>query len=123
MSEEIQNAAVVVPRSILISIVLNGILGFAMVIALLYCLGDIDTALSTSTGYPFMEIFQQAVQSTTGAALMTALIIILGTCANVGVMASASRQLWSFSRDRAIPGWRIFQQVSTFSEVSWLGLC
>jgi choline transport protein len=57
MSEEIHNPSIVVPQSIMLSVILNGMMGFAMVIAVLFCLGDIDTVLATNTGYPFMEIF------------------------------------------------------------------
>ena len=117
MSEEIQGAAVVVPRSIMMSIVLNGSMGFGMAITLLFCLGDIDAALNTPTGYPFIEIFHQAVQSRTGAALMTSLIIVLALCATVGTLTSASRQLWSFSRDRGVPGWRFLQRVNSKTAV------
>ncbi|KAF6231189.1 hypothetical protein HO173_010521 [Letharia columbiana] len=61
LSEEIQNAAVVVPKAIVFSIVLNGLLGFGIALALLFCIGDIDAALHTNTGYLFIEIFNQAV--------------------------------------------------------------
>ena len=117
MSEEIQNAATVVPQSIMFSILLNGSMGFGMAIALLFCLGDIDAALDTPTGYPFIEIFYQAVQSRTGASIMVGLIIVLALCSTIGTMASASRQLWSFSRDRALPGWRTLQRVHSKSAV------
>ena len=117
MSEEIQGASVVVPRSIMLSLVLNGSMGFGMAIALLFCIGDIDAALNTPTGYPFIEIFYQAVQSKTGAALMTALIVTLSLCATIGTMASASRQLWSFSRDRGVPGWRYLERVDSKTAV------
>ena len=117
MSEEIQGAAVVVPRSIMVSILLNGSMGFGIAIALLFCLGDIDAALETPTGYPFIEIFYQAVQSVAGASIMTAIILTLAVCATVGTMASASRQLWSFSRDRAVPGWRYIQRVNSKTAV------
>ena len=117
MSEEIQSAATVVPQSIMFSIVLNGSMGFGMAIALLFCLGDIDAALNTPTGYPFIEIFYQAVQSRTGASIMVSVIIVLALCSTVGTMASASRQLWSFSRDRALPGWRVLQRVHSKSAV------
>ncbi|KAL8825272.1 MAG: hypothetical protein Q9191_004511 [Dirinaria sp. TL-2023a] len=40
MSEEIENAAVNVPRVIFTTMVLNGSTGFGMVIAVLFCLGD-----------------------------------------------------------------------------------
>lgn len=117
MAEEIQNAAVVVPKAIVFSIFLNGLLGFGMALALLFCLGDIDAALNTKTGFPFIEIFDQAVQNLTGAALMTSIIVALSLCATVGVVASASRQIWAFSRDRAVPGWEHIQRVNSKSSI------
>lgn len=45
MSEEIDNAALNVPRAIFITMILNGATGFGMVLATMYCLGDIDTVI------------------------------------------------------------------------------
>ena len=45
MSEEIENAAMNVPRAIFTTMVLNGVTGFAMVLAVLFCLGDIDSVI------------------------------------------------------------------------------
>ena len=122
MAEEIQNAAVVVPRAITFSIFLNGTLGLGMALALLFCIGDFDAALNTPTHYAFMEIFYQAVQNLTGAALMTSIVIALSLCATVGQAASASRQLWAFSRDRAVPGWKYLQRVDPTSAVPVLAI-
>ncbi|XXH05947.1 hypothetical protein Hte_012390, partial [Hypoxylon texense] len=77
MSEEIRNAPVVVPWSILTGLVFNGALGLAMVIATLYCLGDIDVALADNPRYPFMAIFRSATGSTPGAAIMSAVVIAM----------------------------------------------
>ena len=122
MSEEIKNAAVVVPKAIVFSIVLNGLLGLGIALALLFCIGDIDAALHTKTDFPFIEIFYQAVQNVTGAALMTSIIITLSLCATVGIVASASRQLWAFSRDRAVPGWEHIQRVNSKSAIPVLAV-
>ena len=122
MAEEIQNAAVVVPRAITFSIFLNGTLGLGMALALLFCLGDINAALNTPTHFPFMEIFSQAIQNLTGAALMTSIVISLSLCATVGQAASASRQLWAFSRDRAVPGWRYLSRVDATSAIPVLAI-
>ena len=111
MSEEIENAAVVVPRSILLSVLINGCLGFGMLIAVLFCLGDINKALASPTGYPFMEIFLNATDSVGGAATMSAIVITVCICSSTGMMAATSRQFWSFSRDRGVPGWRLWSQV------------
>lgn len=45
MSEEIDNAALNVPRAIVTTMILNGATGFAMVLAVLFCLGDIESVL------------------------------------------------------------------------------
>ncbi|KAL8786251.1 MAG: hypothetical protein Q9195_008275 [Heterodermia aff. obscurata] len=109
MSEEIQGASLVVPRALMLSLLINGVLGFAMILALMFCIGDLQAALEAqeTLGYPFLEIFLQAVKSKTGATLMASIIIAIGICCVVGAFATSSRMLWSFSRDHGTPGWRI----------------
>ena len=111
MSEEIKNASTVVPQSLVASIVLNGLMGFSMLLAILFCIGDIDNALSTPTGFPFIEIFKQAVQSTGGATAMTAVVLSLMIFASIAVLAAASRMTWAFARDNGLPGSRFLSQV------------
>ncbi|KAI0814706.1 putative GABA permease [Xylaria sp. FL0064] len=110
MAEEIRNASTVVPQAIIMSIVLNGALGFAMMIAYLFCLGDLDAVLESQTtlGYPFLYVFQAGTGSTAGAAVLGLIIVALGVCSTVGALASSSRMLWSFARDRGIPLWEYF---------------
>lgn len=111
MSEEIQRASVIVPRSIMLTLVINGSMGFGMIIAVLFCLGNFSAALDSPTGFPFMEIFLQATKSVPGATVMASIITALALCADVGFLASASRMVWSFARDRGLPGWRVLSQV------------
>jgi choline transport protein len=112
MSEEISRPAQNVPWAMVIGILLNGSLGLGMLIAALFCLGDLDTVLSTPTGYPFMAIFQQAVGDVYGALTMSALITIMNICATISFVATASRMTWSFARDRGVPGWKWLGHVS-----------
>ena len=113
MSEEIQNAAVVVPRSMLVSIILNGILGLGMLIAVLFSLGDIETILETPPlTYPYMPIFLQATKSLGGSTAMISLCIVLAACATIAFVATSSRMYWSFARDRALPFSRYISRVS-----------
>lgn len=48
MAEEIENAALNVPRAIFATMILNGSSGFAMVLAILFCIGDIESVLVRS---------------------------------------------------------------------------
>ncbi|KAK4216303.1 choline transport protein [Rhypophila decipiens] len=105
MSEEIQSAAVVVPRALMYTVFINGSLAFAMIIALMFCLTDLEAALGASQTmfYPFLHVFYAAVGSTTGACLMAGVVLVLAIASSVSLYASASRMLWSFSRDRGLP--------------------
>jgi choline transport protein len=103
VAEEVHNASTVVPWAIVSTILVNGVLGLALLIALLFCLGDVTAALETPTGFPFIEIFAQATNSNAAATVMTCLILFLLIASGSGVMATASRLLWSFSRDNAVP--------------------
>ncbi|KAI6782512.1 amino acid polyamine transporter I [Emericellopsis cladophorae] len=103
MCEEVQNPSIAVPRSIMTSICINGAMGLAMIISMLYGATDIDAAINSPTGYPFIEIFHQATGSRAGTAAMTSLIIVMTLSAIVGVIAATSRMFWAFARDRALP--------------------
>lgn len=106
MSEEVKNASRIVPGAMIFSLVVNGLLGFVMLLAILFCLGDADTVLASPTGFPFMAVFQQGVQSLGGATTMSAVVTALVVCASISIVASASRMTWSFARDRGLPGWK-----------------
>ncbi|KAI0802645.1 amino acid transporter [Xylaria sp. FL0064] len=105
MAEEIHSAAIIVPRALLYTILINGSLAFAMIIALMFCLGDLTAAIESADTlfYPFLEIFYQAVNSTTGAGLLAGIVLVLAIASSIGVYATASRMLWSFSRDLGLP--------------------
>jgi choline transport protein len=112
MAEEIQNAAIVIPRSIMTGICINGSLGFGMLLAILFRAGDLDVALEENPAFPFMAIFYHAVNSRAGAAVMSSIIMVLTVSANVGFAASCSRVCWAFARDKGVPGWRTLSKVS-----------
>lgn len=105
LSEEIQSAATVVPRAIMYTILINGALALSVLVGMLFCLTDIESALEASHTmfYPFLQIFYSAVKNRAGACAMASLILVLAIVSAVGVYASASRMLWSFSRDRGLP--------------------
>ncbi|KAF7585897.1 hypothetical protein BBP40_009879 [Aspergillus hancockii] len=103
---------VYVPRALMLTVLINGSLGFSILLAFLFCVGDVDKALNHPTGLPFMGVLLQATKSVTGTLVLTSLLIVLAFCNLVGMLASASRQLWSFSRDRGMPGWRLWTKVT-----------
>lgn len=52
--------------------ILNGIVGFVMMLTVLFCLGDVEKVLDTETAFPFIQIFKDSA-GTAGATVMTAM--------------------------------------------------
>lgn len=100
-----------VPRAMLGSLILNGAMGFAFLLATLYCMGDISTAVSTTTGFPIIQIFYTITGSLAGASAMTTAIIVMATLATIPLVTSAARTLWAFARDSGLPFSRILSHV------------
>lgn len=110
MAEEIHNASVIVPRSMVTSVLINGVFGFAALMAILFSITDLEGALASPTGYPFMAVFQTAAGAR-GATVMTCAIVCLGTFGSWALLATASRQVWAFSRDNGMPGSRFLSRI------------
>jgi amino acid transporter len=117
LAEEVSNAAINIPRAILTAMLINGAVGFAMMVTILYCLGDVETVLGTKTGFPFIQIFFDSVQSYAGATVMTTVVLILTWGCATGITTTASRMTWSFARDRGLPFSKYLSRVSPKTKV------
>ena len=106
MAEEVENASRSVPIAILWSYVLNGMMGFVLLISYLFAIPNVADALVDPSAYPFLYAFRNAV-STAGVNGLTSIVLILVVASNISFNAATSRQTWSFARDRGLPfsGW------------------
>ena len=114
MAEEIHDANFVIPWCMLSTTLLNGILGFAMLIVVLFVTVDIEGVLESSTGalgFPFMQVFYDATGSLSGASTMICIIIIMDIAAAIAFLATSSRIVFAFGRDKGLPFWRTMSTV------------
>lgn len=111
MSEEINDASLVLPKAIMWAAVVNGSLGWVMIITFAFTLGDLFAILETPTGYPFIQVFYNTTKSNAGTSIMTAIIIVNITSACISTVATASRQTWSFARDQGLPFSKVLSHV------------
>jgi choline transport protein len=114
MAEEVRDAGRVIPMAMITTVLLNGGLGFVMLVTLCYTLGDVDAVLASPTGevsVPFIAVFANGVQSNAGASVMTAILLTLSTFCAMTNIAASSRQLFAFARDKAVPGYQFFAAV------------
>ncbi|KAL8779351.1 MAG: hypothetical protein Q9194_001486 [Teloschistes cf. exilis] len=120
MAEEIHGANIVIPWCMLSTTLLNGVLGFAMLVALLFVTVDIDSVLESPTGalgFPFMQVFRDATGSRGGATAMICIIIIMMICASIAFLATSSRIVFAFGRDRGLPFSRTMATVQSSTAI------
>ncbi|KAJ6028294.1 amino acid transporter [Penicillium herquei] len=113
MAEEVANSSTAVPQSMLAAVLINGGMGFGIMIAFLFTAGDISTILKSGAAYPFINILEDATGSKSAAITLSSMVSALQICAGLAGISSGSRMLWAFSREKAIPGWQWISQVQT----------
>lgn len=103
ISEEAYNAAYYVPLAIGSALVANAILGWALVIVLVLCMGpDISMILESPSNQPLVAIFDYAMGETASTAFISLTFAILWFTGSAA-FCYISRSLWSFSRDGLFP--------------------
>lgn len=102
LSEETLRAQTAAARGIVHSILWSWIVGFVLLAGLLYAIQDYNGTVNSPTGVPPAQIFLDALGRTAAEVLLLVVIIAQVFCANAG-LASASRMIFAFSRDGALP--------------------
>lgn len=69
-------------------------------IALCFCIGDLEATASTSTGVPVIEIILNSTQSVVGATCLCALITVIVSGASNSLTAEGGRAVYAFARDQ-----------------------
>jgi choline transport protein len=111
--DEVKDPARKVPQSMVLSIVINGGMALAFMIAILFTLGDPETALATPTGYPIIQVLYGATKSKAGTTVIMVCLLWNGLVALFSALASISRLSWAFARDHGLPFPEFFGYVSS----------
>lgn len=114
MAEETRNASSVIPKAMMWSYFINGLMVFLMLITYCFCLTDLAEAFHSPTGYPFIAVFANATGSAAGAAGITSLMIVLIVLSVTNYMAASSRQVFAFGRDKGLPFYTWISKVGGF---------
>ena len=117
MAEETRNASSVIPKAMVLSYVLNGLMVFLMLITYCFCLTNLAQAFNSPTGYPFIAVFAHTTGSPEGGAGVTCVLIVLIMFSVTNYMASCSRQVFAFGRDKGLPFYAWMSKVS--NAVDW----
>lgn len=115
LSEELRDAAWVLPRAMVATALLNYTLGFIMTVTIMSTLGnDIPGLLATPFGQPWIQVLLNATESRIGTSIMTAVLCLLLLFCAVNQITTSSRQLFAFARDKGLPFSEFLSYVRPF---------
>lgn len=117
MTEEMKNASKEAPIVIVSSVVMGAITGLGFLLALCFCIGDIETTANTTTGVPIIQIFYDSTGSKLGACFLTSMITVIAIFASNSLLAEGSRAVYAFARDHGLPFSKTFARVNNKSQV------
>jgi amino acid transporter len=112
LSEETSNASVSAARGIVRAIWVSWVAGFALLVSLTFAIQDYPGAQNSATGVPPAQILIDALGTGGATALLLLVIVAQLFCGNAEV-AAASRMVFAFSRDNALPGSALWRRVSS----------
>lgn len=103
LSEETEDAEKQCPRALVMSVLIGFVTCFAFLIAVLFCVQDLDAVVNTPTGVPILEIFYQATNNKAAATCLG--VVIYGTqiFSGISLITETSRSVYAFARDGAFP--------------------
>ena len=126
VAEETREAEVSVARGLWQSVFWAAVFGWVVLLAITFAATNVDAI--NEAGGTSISVFTSAMSE--GWAEIVILISTIGQifCGMAG-LTSASRTFFAFSRDRAVPGWRLWSRVEThrrvpvYAVLGMAGLC
>jgi len=110
MSEETQDASRGAARGVIMSIIVSAVFGYILALGVTFAIQDFKSTGAAGT-FAVKQIFIDSLGTTTAKVM---LFIIVGAQFYCGMssITSASRMMYAFSRDRAVPGHQFWRRLN-----------
>jgi amino acid transporter len=109
MSEETRGASRATALGIIWSVVASVVFGFILLVAVTFAVPDVQGTLDAA-GMAVVYIWSEATNES-WAEFMLIIVVIAQLFCGTASVTSASRMMFAFSRDRAVPGSRLWRRV------------
>ena len=110
MSEETRKASRAAAWGVVMSVVMSVIFGFILLTAVTFAVPNTKGTIGAG-GYAVTYIWQTAM-STKWAEFLLVIACVAQFFCGLASLTAASRMMFAFSRDGAVPGWRLWRRVS-----------
>jgi amino acid transporter len=109
ISEETHGADESAPKGVWRSVFYSAVIGYIVLLAITFAAADPNAVSEGGGGAP--AVFLSAMS--TGWVKLILIIAVIGQLfCGMSCMTSSSRMMYAFSRDGAVPGWRIWSRVN-----------
>ncbi|KAK3073572.1 hypothetical protein LTR53_004724 [Teratosphaeriaceae sp. CCFEE 6253] len=95
LSEEVENAARIVPQSIILGYLINGPLGLAMAFTLVYSYGPIESAPPGT--FPYVSLLHRTLDNSRATTVVIAVVMVMLATVTLSVRAVGSRVTLAFA--------------------------
>lgn len=116
MAEEALHPERVIPITIMGTIAIGLITSFSYVIAMFFCIRNLDAVVS-DVNSPIVQIYFQALRNKGGAIFLGCLLFMTGIGCNVASHTWQARLCWSFARDDGIPFSKFWKKIDKKSNL------
>lgn len=117
MTEEMKSASKEAPKAIVLAVVLGAVTGFAFLLTLCFCIGDIEETARSSTGVPVIQIIYDSTDNKAATCILISMIAVIVIVAGNNLLAEGSRAVYAFARDNGLPFSKVLSKVESRSQV------
>jgi amino acid transporter len=111
IGEEVQESRKVLPRAVILSLAVGGVLVIIASLGIVLAIPDMAAAVSGKDANPVATTLEHAYGSGAGRTLLIMLAIGF-TSSMIAVQTAVTRAIWASARDRLLPGNRLLGQLS-----------
>jgi len=111
MAEETRQASRTAAIGMVMSVVASVVFGFLLLLAVTFAIPDTQGVIDAG-GYAVTYIWETSMSTTWAEILLTVAVVAQMFCLTASV-TSASRMMYAFSRDRAVPGHQFWRRISS----------
>lgn len=112
LAEETNKPRTDIPKAILGTVTMGFLTSITYVIAMFFCIRNLEAIYESSTGMPILDIYYQALGNKAGATCLGVLIFLTACGCTISAQTWQTRLCWSFARDNGLPFSKYLAQVN-----------
>lgn len=112
MAEEVPQPERNIPIAIMTTVAIGFTTSWFYCISMFFSIQDLTALINSATEVPILELYYQGTANVAGAIVLETLLLVTGMGCLIACHTWQSRLVWSFARDKGVPGHQWISQVN-----------